>query len=131
MSLLDMPGTLKQPLRVGVRRGCAAVVLSLHGELDLYTKALLFGELDEVLSPSQAYPPGVVVDLSELSFCDSSGLGALIGIRKRMMAAGRPLALVGVQGMVARILHRTGLDRVFRCYLTVADAEHALADVHA
>ncbi|MFI6840922.1 STAS domain-containing protein [Nonomuraea africana] len=71
------------------------------------------------------------MDLSNLSFCDSSGLGALIGIRKQMIAAGRPLALVGVHGMVARTLHRTGLDKILLCYLTAADAEHALADIHA
>ncbi|MEU4332936.1 hypothetical protein [Nonomuraea dietziae] len=48
MSLLDTPGVpatpgaLKQPLRVGVRRGSAAVVLSLHGELDLKVERLYF-----------------------------------------------------------------------------------------
>ncbi|WP_344846051.1 STAS domain-containing protein [Nonomuraea dietziae] len=90
-------------------------------------RALLTRELEEVVAQSAPHPPGVIVDLSELAFCDSSGLSALITVRHQMTAADQPLALARAHDMVERILHRTGLDRVFRCYPTVADAERALA----
>ncbi|MBB3733822.1 anti-anti-sigma factor [Nonomuraea dietziae] len=93
----------------------------------MHTKALLTRELEEVVAQSAPHPPGVIVDLSELAFCDSSGLSALITVRHQMTAADQPLALARAHDMVERILHRTGLDRVFRCYPTVADAERALA----
>ncbi|MEU4331454.1 STAS domain-containing protein [Nonomuraea dietziae] len=131
MSVLDTPGSLDQPLRVRVCRSSTAVVLALHGELDEYTTALLTGAVDKVLAQSPPHPPGVIVDVSELTFCDSSGLGALIGVRKRLVAAERPLALVGVHGMFERILHRTGLDQIFSCYETVAEAGRALRGVLA
>ncbi|MEU7899900.1 STAS domain-containing protein [Nonomuraea sp. NPDC049152] len=126
MGLLDRPGAQEQPLRVVVRRTPSVLVLVLHGELDMHTRTLLTGELDKVLAQSVPYPPGVIVDLSKLAFCDSSGLSALIGIRHQMMAAGRPLALAGAHDNVEQILYRTGLDRVFRCYPTLTDAENAL-----
>ncbi|MEU4724977.1 STAS domain-containing protein [Nonomuraea dietziae] len=131
MSVLDTSGSPGQPLRVGVRQGAAAVVLALSGELDVGTTALLTREVDRLLTQAQAHPPGVIVEVSQLGFYDSSGLGALIGVRKRLVAAGRPLVLVGAHGTVEQILHRTGLDQVFSCYRTVAEAEHALADVLA
>ena len=54
-----------------------------------------------------------MVDLSEVSFIDSSGLGALVGAEKEMRAAGHELRLVVTQPQITRLLTLTGLDQVF------------------
>ena len=53
----------------------------------------------------------VVIDLSEVEFVDSSGLGAVVAVLKRLGPDGR-LGLVGVRDTVATVLKLTRLDRV-------------------
>ncbi|MFC7715851.1 STAS domain-containing protein [Nonomuraea recticatena] len=109
-----------------MRPGRETVVIGLQGVLDVSTKQLLTGQLDEVMAQTSPHPPGLIIDLSQLTFCDSSGLSALVVARERLEAAGRPLALAGARGRVKRLLHRTGVEAVFHCYATAADAESAL-----
>lgn len=79
-------------------------MLALKGELDASTVAVLadqsFGE------------PGslVVLDLKELSFLDSSGLGAIHGARQRVMHDGGMLVVSRPGPAVFRVLEITGLD---------------------
>jgi anti-sigma B factor antagonist len=113
-------------LRVTVRRDRSAVVVALKGELDLHTQPLAEDAFAQVLTETAPHPPGVIADLSELTFCDSTGLSALISARHRLAANGRPLVLAGVHDRVTQVLRLTGLDRVFGCYATVAEAASAL-----
>ncbi|MFC7722212.1 STAS domain-containing protein [Nonomuraea recticatena] len=117
------PGEL---LRVTVRRDRSAVVVALKGELDLHTQPLAEDAFAQVLTETAPHPSGVIADLSELTFCDSTGLSALISARHRLAANGRPLVLAGVHDRVTQVLRLTGLDRVFGCYATVAEAASAL-----
>ncbi|MFC4586274.1 STAS domain-containing protein [Sphaerisporangium corydalis] len=107
-------------LRVTVETSPAAVVVGLRGELDMATTPRLAGELGVVYELD--HPPRLIFDLSELEFCDSSGLGALVRAYKQVRQADGLLALAGVHGMCERVLLRTGLVRIFTCYPTVADA---------
>ncbi|WP_084959924.1 STAS domain-containing protein [Thermoactinospora rubra] len=113
------------PLRVTVEQITLGIMVSLRGELDYATAMLVPSELDQL--PTVAGPPRVILDLSELTFCDSSGLMQLLRLWKRLQAAGGALALVGVRGMCARLLQRTALDQLFAMYPSVGEAETALA----
>lgn len=62
-----------------------------------------------VLTPGQC----LVVDLSGLDFCDSSGITALPAARRRAQASGADLVLAAVPVNTLRILTVVGLDRVF------------------
>ena len=53
-----------------------------------------------------------VLDCSELSFIDSTGLSVLLGAHRRFEAEGHRLQLIGVSPAVHRTLHVAGLDRV-------------------
>jgi len=66
---------------------------------------------DEIL----AVPPdrSVVLDLAAVSYLDSSGLGMLVLLRKRLARCGAAVTLVDVQPHVRRVLDITGLDRAF------------------
>ena len=63
-----------------------------------------------------------VVDLTRTRFCDTAGLHALVGARKRAQAEGGEVLLVMPGDAVLRIFAITGLDRVFRSFTNLEDA---------
>ena len=66
----------------------------------------------------------IVVDLAEVIFIDSSGLGALIAGLKTTRLAGGDLRIAQVPQQVMTVLRLTNLDRVLRAHPTVAEASH-------
>ena len=64
----------------------------------------------------------IVVDLSEVAFMDSSGLGALIAGLKRTRQADGDLRIACAQEQVLTVMRLTNLDRVLRPYRTVEEA---------
>jgi anti-sigma B factor antagonist len=67
----------------------------------------------------------LVLDLSRVTFIDSTGLGALVGVLKRIGNRG-DLAVCGLQPAVQQMFKLTRMDRVFRIF---PDAETALASL--
>ncbi|MGD9740935.1 MAG: STAS domain-containing protein [Bauldia sp.] len=66
-------------------------------------------------------PRRVVIDVGKVSFVDSSGLGAMVALLKRIGPTGA-LVLADVQPAVAKLLALTRLDRVFEIRKSVAEA---------
>lgn len=64
----------------------------------------------------------IVVDLTDTTFIDSSGLGSLIGGLKIARTAGGDLRISGATSQVQTVLELTNLHRVLKSYATVADA---------
>lgn len=64
----------------------------------------------------------MVLDLAEVSFCDSSGLGALVSIWQAVQARGGALALARVPRRCALALAITGLQKVLGSWASAADA---------
>jgi anti-sigma B factor antagonist len=97
-------------------------VFAVVGELDLATISLLKdvagGALVEGGKP-------VVLDLSELSFCDSTGLGSFVALHRQAETVGATLSLVGPRKRVADLLHISGIDQVVPVYATVGEAAGA------
>ncbi|MER6488966.1 STAS domain-containing protein [Streptomyces virginiae] len=108
---------------VQVMQQARGVVFALRGELDFDSVVQLHEAGDEEV----ARGPGagaVVVDCAGLTFCDSSGIGALLLLFHQLAAKERVLRLAAVPPSVARLFSVTGLDQVFSVY---TDAEQALA----
>ena len=78
------------------------LVIALHGEFDALGTAGIRAGLEQVAS--SAGPALVVLDLSRVSFIDSSGVGAIVYLFKRLKALGRSLELTGVHGQVRELL---------------------------
>lgn len=76
---------------------------------------------NEIVAVLPASPARTIIDLSGVSFVDSSGLGALVALLKRVGPSGS-LVLAGVQPPVAKLLALTRLDRVFEVHPTLAAA---------
>ncbi|MCP3759267.1 STAS domain-containing protein [Streptomyces sp. TBY4] len=95
-----------------------ARVLVLAGELDHDTAEAFLQTFDE------AWQDGgrLLVDLSRLDFCDSTGLNVLLRGRIEVKEAGGSLELVGLHPPVTRMFHITGADRLFPIHADVAAA---------
>ncbi len=68
----------------------------------------------------------LVIDLSNLEFVDSAGLGVLVGIYKRVKQRGRRVAVAGAQPYVSRVMKIIKLDQVFESF---PDVPSALAEL--
>jgi anti-anti-sigma factor len=99
--------------------------------LPAFTIARLEGDLDIVSAPAlrqhllSMLRPGVqrlIIDLSEVSFCDVAGLAILIGTQRRARARGITVRLVAPRPPVAKLLHITGLDRSLTICATLSAA---------
>jgi anti-sigma B factor antagonist len=103
--------------------GSGSVVIGLKGEVDLYSCPELKQELLRVIADGATF---VVVDLSETSFIDSTGLGVLIRGVERLQTEGGRLAVVSTDPNMTKVFEVTGLDRVFTIY---SSRDEALAQV--
>ena len=97
----------------------SVIVLRLQGELDIHFAPRLEEEIRDHLSAGRVL---IVLDLSEVSYVDSTGLGVMIGALKNLQAAGGGLALAAPTTRIVRILQVTGLDGIFCVRQSVDDA---------
>jgi anti-sigma B factor antagonist len=115
---VDETGGLHEPPVAAVRTVDGAVVVSLVGELDLYNAHAVRDRLAAATSDGSER---LVVDLSGVTFIDSTGLGVLLEARSRL--ANRRGFLVVAPGMEARrALEISGLDRHFGVHETLDSA---------
>lgn len=85
-------------------------VLTVHGEVDVYTAPTLRERILTVISEGAST---VVVDLSKVGFMDSTGLGVLVGALKRLRQSDGNLIVVCDSEPVLKIFAVTGLTDVF------------------
>lgn len=85
-------------------------VVRVSGELDLHTSPQL---RDHTLALLGEPPVQIALDMSDVSFMDSSSLGMLITCLKRVRERDGRLVLAGVSGSPLKVFTLTGLDRVF------------------
>lgn len=94
-----------------VTRAGDTTILSLAGELDIATvadlRALATAELDRDECAAE------VLDLSELSFLDSTGIGCWVEIRTHALAVGKQLTIRNPPDTVRRVLEIGGLLKLF------------------
>lgn len=106
-------------LTVTRRQRDGRTILHLAGEVDVSTAPKLRDELGRAISEGSL---DLIVDLSDVPFLDSTGLGVLVGRLKAVRLQGGDLVLAALQDRTLRNFHITGLDRVFRLYDSVDDA---------
>ena len=103
-----------------------ANVVTLRGEIDAFTAPSLRDDLRQLVEERGARL--VVVDLEAVTFLDSSALGALVGVFRRLRERDGQLRIVEPRAAASRIFELTGLDAVLDLY---ADREAALSAASA
>ncbi|MFI9773043.1 STAS domain-containing protein [Streptomyces sp. NPDC052415] len=111
----DRPGRLSAEPRVvdGVR------VVTVRGEIDHDVRDVLSQAL---LGTNDAVPPRIVVDLSGVTFMDSSGINVFVAAYQQVSAAQGWLRIAGAQDSVLGVLQLVGVDDVIPCHPTLDQA---------
>ena len=106
---LDVQPTQKQ----------GATVLALRGEIDVYTAPRLRQAITDVIDSGAA---NVILDMEQVDFLDSTGLGVLVGALKRAKSKDGVLSIVATQDKILKIFDITGLNKVFPMHGSVDEA---------
>ena len=95
------------------------MVVEVGGEIDVYTAPKLREQLVDLVADGKYH---LIVDMENVDFLDSTGLGVLVGGLKRVRAHEGSLRLVCTQERILKIFRITGLTKVFPIYSSVAEA---------
>jgi anti-sigma B factor antagonist len=106
--------TLSYRLDAGVK------VVSITGEVDLYTSSELRESLLRVVTDENF--GGLVVNLAEITFIDSTGIGVFVGVWHRVRATEAGMAFASPPQSVQVLLDTANLGKVLRVYDTEAQA---------
>ncbi len=106
-------------LTLTTREADGKTIVAVGGEIDVYTAPKLRDKLSELVATG-AYD--IVVDMHEVEFLDSTGLGVLVGGLKKVRAHDGSLRLVCNQDRLLKIFRITGLAKVFVIHETADEA---------
>lgn len=84
--------------------------IELIGEVDINTSSSLKESLNDILNDRET---DLKLDCKSLSYIDSTGLGVLIGILKRVKKNDNNISIVNPQTNISKLLNITGLDKIF------------------
>lgn len=110
-------------LRIDLEEGEEYTICRPVGELDAYT----VGQFREALG-ELASRPKLLIDMSDVPFVDSAGLGALIGGIRRAREVGGDVAVCCNRPTLVRLLHTTGFDRIVTVTDTIDEAARSLTE---
>ncbi|MBP2704543.1 STAS domain-containing protein [Microbispora sp. RL4-1S] len=110
-------------LEIAVSDHRPVTIVTVTGELDIATGDLFRDAIRDLLLQGRTR---IVIDTSELGFCDSSGLEALLDARDATMFTGGAMRLAGVHGVLSVVLDATRLTDVFVIDATPVESEAAL-----
>jgi anti-anti-sigma factor len=99
-----------------ITRTGSTTVVAVSGEVDVATAGDL---LDALAEATGGGPDRLVIDLLDVSFMDSSGLGVLVAIRQRHPEI--PMTLVTGEGIVETVIDTVALHKMFEQARTISE----------
>jgi len=102
-----------------VRRSGRDVVVALAGAVDLHNTPAVHKVL---VSACEEKPRRLVIDLTSVSYMDSSGIGTLVEVFRRVNAYKGKLAICGLNERVRSVFEITKLDKFFHIFATEREA---------
>jgi anti-sigma B factor antagonist len=106
-------------LRTEVSEVKAWTVVTVHGEIDVATSPTLRERLIDLVNDGATR---LVLDLEAVDFLDSTGLGTIVSLLKRVRTHGGDLRLVCTEARIRRLFQITGLDKAVPLHASVDDA---------
>ncbi len=110
-------------LSLETRQADDVTIVSVGGEIDVYTAPKLRDKITELVGAGQYH---LVIDMESVEFLDSTGLGVLVGGLKKVRAHDGAMEIVCNQDRLLKIFRITGLAKVF----TIHDSEAAALASH-
>jgi anti-sigma B factor antagonist len=99
-----------------------ATIMMISGELDLATISILKTAVSDQLGAAGG---PVVLDLSELTFCDSTGLGSFVALHRQASSVGTTVSLAAPRKRLADLLPISGINQVVPVFETIEEAAGA------
>jgi anti-sigma B factor antagonist len=90
-----------------------ACIVTLHGEVEELTAPVILAEALTAVGACSDTTQEIVIDVSAVTFLDSSGIGALVTIHKTARQRGVDVSLRGVTPRIGQLLRITALDGLF------------------
>ena len=113
-------------LKTAVEEVSDVPVIKVSGEIDVHTAPNFKTALNKAINSGAT---DLIVDLSDVSYMDSGGFGALLGAVKRVKPEGGSINLVGCSEAIERMLKITRLDTIFGVQCKLEDAITSLKSV--
>jgi anti-sigma B factor antagonist len=101
-------------------------VVTVHGEIDVFTSPGLRETLLDLIDGGALH---LLIDLGDVTFLDSTGLGVLVGAYHRLRARSGTMAFACATDRVQRVFRVTQLSKIFTLYPTLEEAVDAQAAV--
>jgi anti-anti-sigma factor len=106
-------------MAIQTRREGDAAVVAVSGKLDMVTQEEFRNAVKEAIDGGAKR---AVIDLGELTYVSSAGIGALAAIASDLKGRGGDLRVANLQGNVQRIFEICGIDKVVRVHRSVEEA---------
>lgn len=84
--------------------------VKLIGDVDIASSSQLKEELNQMLNEIER---SITLDCEELQYIDSTGLGVLIGVLKRVKGKSNDIMIINMHSNISKLLKITGLDKIF------------------
>ncbi len=98
-------------------------VLALGGEIDAGVRDKLLARIIDLIDHDRT---PLLIDMTDVTFCDSTGLTVVVRARRHAAASGSRLAFCGLSERVDKVFRVTGMDRFVAVYPTLAAAARAM-----
>ena len=102
-----------------------ALIMKIYGEIDHRYAIPIRREADRkiVTYPNKPF----IIDLTDVSFIDSSEIGVIIGRYKLIKSFGQKLIIVSSNSTVEKILNMSGVKKIINIYPTLIDAKNNIS----
>ena len=116
---------MEMDLRIGVRKQGDVSVIDLNGEVDAYTCSRLREAMIEAIDDGGI---NLIVNMRDVEYIDSSGLGTLVGGLKRVSERQGTISIVCTNPQIRKVFDITGLVKVFPIYGAEMEAVRGVSE---
>lgn len=99
-------------MKIDMRSENGQAIAAISGEIDHHNAKELRQKLDKFIITVQ--PPELIIDMSSITFMDSSGIGLIMGRSKLMKECGGTLEVRDPQPYIRRVLKLSGIERIVK-----------------
>lgn len=106
-------------MEIKVKKESDVSILEIEGEIDVYYSSKLEEKVKNLIAQGERK---VIIDMTEVSYMDSSGLGVLVGSLKNLKKSKGDMKIAGANKEIMNVFEITRLNTFFDMYKTVPEA---------